>query len=80
MVGRDRGAAAFLRDCRRGYQAKRLICFATALLLVYVDRTLGRTRVERIVLVDRQIAIILDLDRLREFAEGLPQVAQIPIQ
>jgi CRP-like cAMP-binding protein len=48
------------------------------LTLVHVNRTLRRLREERIVLVDRQVVIIMDLDRLREFAQGLPQAAELP--
>jgi CRP-like cAMP-binding protein len=48
------------------------------LTLVHVNRTLRRLREERIVLVDRQVVIIIDLDRLREFAQGLPQAAELP--
>ena len=48
------------------------------LTLVHVNRTLRRLREERIVLVDRQVVIIMDLDRLREFAHGLPQPAELP--
>jgi CRP/FNR family transcriptional regulator, anaerobic regulatory protein len=47
------------------------------LTLVHVNRTLRRLREERIVLVDRQIVMIMDLDRLRECAEGLPQVVDL---
>jgi CRP/FNR family transcriptional regulator len=47
------------------------------LTLVHVNRTLRRLRQERIVLVDRQVVIIIDLDRLREFAQGLPQPAEL---
>ena len=32
---------------------------------------------ERIVLVDRQVVIIMDLGRLREFAQGPPQPAEL---
>jgi CRP/FNR family transcriptional regulator, anaerobic regulatory protein len=48
------------------------------LTLVHVNRTLRRLREERIVLIERQTVIILDLDRLRERAEGLPHVAELP--
>jgi CRP/FNR family transcriptional regulator len=48
------------------------------LTLVHVNRTLRRLREERIVLVDRQVVIIMDFDRLREFAQGLPQPAELP--
>ena len=47
------------------------------LTLVHVNRTLRRLREERIVLVHRQIVMIMDLDRLRECAEGLPQIADL---
>jgi len=30
------------------------------------------------VLVDRQVVIIMNLDRLRESAQGLPQPAELP--
>jgi hypothetical protein len=39
---------------------------------------LRRLREERIVLVDRQVVIIMNLERLREFAQGLPQPAELP--
>ena len=48
------------------------------LTLVHVNRTLRRLREERIVLVDRQVVIIQDLDRLRELAQGLPEAADMP--
>src|SRR5690242_16514117 len=47
------------------------------LTLVHVNRTLRRLREQRIVLIERQTVIILDLARLRECAEGLPQVADL---
>jgi DNA-binding transcriptional regulator LsrR (DeoR family) len=47
------------------------------LTLVHVNRTLRRLREERIVLIERQTVIILDLDRVRGCAEGLPQVADL---
>ena len=50
------------------------------LTLVHVNRTLKRLRQEQILIVDRQVVIILDLDRLRECAEGLPPIAEIPDQ
>ena len=46
--------------------------------LVHVNRTLRRLREEKIVLVDRQVVIIHDLERLRELAQGLPQSAELP--
>jgi CRP-like cAMP-binding protein len=48
------------------------------LTLVHVNRTLRRLREEKIVLVDRQVVIIQDMERLREFAQGLPQPAEMP--
>lgn len=48
------------------------------LTLVHVNRTLRRLREERIVLVDRQVVIIQDIERLRELAHGLPQAAEMP--
>lgn len=40
--------------------------------MVHVSRTLRRLREQRLVLVDRQVVIILDIDGLRELANGLP--------
>jgi len=48
------------------------------LTLVHVNRTLRRMREERLVLVDRQVVIIMNLDGLRELVRGLPQPAEIP--
>ena len=48
------------------------------LTLVHVNRTLRRLREEKIVLVDRQVVIIQDIERLRELAQGLPQAAELP--
>ena len=42
--------------------------------MVHVSRTLRRMREEKIVLVDRQVVIILDLDRLRQEAAGVPSL------
>lgn len=42
--------------------------------MVHVSRTLRRMREERIVLVDRQVVIILDLEALRLAASGIPPV------
>jgi CRP-like cAMP-binding protein len=42
------------------------------LTMVHVSRTLRRMREERLVLVDRQVVIILDLDALRRIVSGLP--------
>jgi CRP-like cAMP-binding protein len=39
---------------------------------VHISRTLRQLREERIALVDRQVAIIMDLPRLREMVVGLP--------
>ena len=43
--------------------------------MVHVNRILRRLRDERLVMVDRQVVIIMDLDRLRELAHGLPMLA-----
>jgi len=48
------------------------------LTLVHVNRTLHKLREEEVVLVDRQIVIIQDLDRLRLAGKGLPQAAELP--
>jgi len=48
------------------------------LTLVHVNRTLRRLREEKIVLVDRQVVIIQDIERLGELAQGLPQPAEMP--
>ncbi len=48
------------------------------LTLVHVNRTLRRLREEKIVLVDRQVVIIQNIERLRELAQGLPQSAELP--
>jgi CRP-like cAMP-binding protein len=48
------------------------------LTLVHVNRTLRRLREEKLVLVDRQVVIIMDLARLRALAQGLPQPAELP--
>jgi CRP/FNR family transcriptional regulator, anaerobic regulatory protein len=48
------------------------------LTLVHVNRTLRKLREEKVVLVDRQVVIILDLARLRLVAQGLPQPADLP--
>jgi len=45
------------------------------LTLVHVNRTLRRLREERLVLVDRQVVMIMDLQGLCELARGLPQPA-----
>jgi CRP/FNR family transcriptional regulator, anaerobic regulatory protein len=43
------------------------------LTLVHVNRTLRKLREEKVLLVDRRVVIIMDLDRLRRAAQGLPQ-------
>jgi len=48
------------------------------LTLVHVNRTLRRLREEKIVLVDRQVVIIHDIERLRELAQGLPPSVELP--
>ncbi|HVH80044.1 MAG TPA: helix-turn-helix domain-containing protein, partial [Stellaceae bacterium] len=40
--------------------------------MVHVSRTLRRLREERLVLVDRQVVIILDVEGLRSTVGGLP--------
>src|SRR3989440_3855834 len=47
------------------------------LTLVHVNRTLRRLREERIAIIDRQGVIIMDLDRLRKIAQGLPEPAEV---
>lgn len=44
--------------------------------MVHVSRTLRRLREERIVIVDRHVVIILDLERLRLAAAGLPSATE----
>lgn len=48
------------------------------LTLVHVNRTLRRMREEKLVLVERQVVIIMDLQRLRAAARGLPQAGEMP--
>lgn len=48
------------------------------LTLVHVNRTLRRLREERIAMVDRQVVIIQDMARLRQYAQGLPELSKIP--
>jgi CRP-like cAMP-binding protein len=43
------------------------------LTLVHVNRTLRRLREEKIVLVDRQVVIIQDMERMRALAQSLPE-------
>src|SRR3954462_1146789 len=47
------------------------------LTLVHVNRTLRRLREEKIVLVNRQVVIIQDVERMRELAQGLPEPAEM---
>jgi len=47
------------------------------LTLVHINRTLRRLREEKIVLVDRQVVIIQDIERLRQMAQGLPEAAEM---
>jgi len=49
------------------------------LTLVHVNRTVRRLREEKIVLVDRQVVIIQDIERMRELAQGLPEPAEMPV-
>jgi|SRR5579872_6471123 len=46
--------------------------------MVHVNRTLRRLRDDRLVLVDRQVVIIMDLARLRAVVTGLPQLPELP--
>lgn len=46
--------------------------------LVHVNRTLRRLRDEHILVMERGVAIILNLDRMRELARGLPEFARFP--
>ena len=45
--------------------------------MVHVSRTLRRLREQRLVLVDRQVVIILDVAGLRELASGLPPLTAV---
>jgi CRP/FNR family transcriptional regulator len=45
--------------------------------MVHVSRTLRRLREQRLVLVDRQVVIILDVAALRELASGLPPLTAV---
>lgn len=45
--------------------------------MVHVSRTLRRMREERLVIVDRQVVIILDLDELRRAATGIPTLGLV---
>ncbi|HTV87375.1 MAG TPA: Crp/Fnr family transcriptional regulator [Stellaceae bacterium] len=46
------------------------------LTLVHVNRTLRRLRERKIALLDHQVVIIMDLERLRQCAQGLPQAPE----
>jgi CRP/FNR family transcriptional regulator, anaerobic regulatory protein len=48
------------------------------LTLVHVNRTLRRMREDRLVIVDRQVVIIMDLEGLRELVRGLPLPTDMP--
>ena len=48
------------------------------LTVVHVNRTLRRLREERVLILDRQVVIILDLDRLRALARGLSYEIGLP--
>ena len=48
------------------------------LTLVHVNRTLRRMREEHLVLIDRQVVIIMDLEGLRRLVRGLPETAEMP--
>jgi CRP-like cAMP-binding protein len=43
--------------------------------MVHVSRTLRRIREERLVIVERQVVIILDLEELRRAASGVPPLS-----
>lgn len=49
------------------------------LTYVHVNRTLRRLREQGLAIVDRQVVIILDLDRLRKVAEDLPVSPDLPM-
>lgn len=48
------------------------------LTLVHVNRTLRRLREQKLVIVDRQVVIIMELEQLRSLAQGLPKPADLP--
>jgi CRP/FNR family transcriptional regulator len=48
------------------------------LTLVHVNRTLRRLREKRIVLFERGVVIILDMDRMRGFSNALPRFGDLP--
>jgi DNA-binding transcriptional regulator LsrR (DeoR family) len=48
------------------------------LTLVHVNRTLRRLREQKLVIVDRQVVIIMDMEQLRSLAQGLPKPAELP--
>lgn len=75
------------RLCRRGLIGRpsytlpltqEQIADHVGLALVHVNRALRRLREEGIVLVDHQVVIIMDIDRLRQIAQRLPQAAEMP--
>jgi CRP-like cAMP-binding protein len=47
------------------------------LTLVHVNRTLRRLREERLVLLERQVVTIMDLEGMRALVRGLPQPADM---
>jgi len=47
--------------------------------LIHVNRMLRRLREEKIALIDRQVVIIQDIERMRELARGLPERAELPM-
>lgn len=55
-----------------------LVADYLGITMVHVNRILRRMRDERLVLVDRQVVIIMDVDRLRALASGLPPVPELP--
>jgi CRP-like cAMP-binding protein len=48
------------------------------LTMVHVSRTLRRLREDKVVLLDRQVVIILDVERLRVIAAGLLPTTAVP--
>jgi CRP-like cAMP-binding protein len=48
------------------------------LTIVHLNRTLRRMREERLVVVDRQVVMILDFERLRELARGIAEPVYMP--
>lgn len=47
--------------------------------MVHVSRTLRRMREERLVIVDRHVVIILDLEELRRIASGIPPLDAVSV-